>query len=276
MRWPRKRSTVLALDRRLEWEAGVQVPPDWQPSQVAVVAHWSASGALSRSVQELCRLLVSVGFETLLISAAPFTGERPGPASPGDGVSLWRRPNSGYDFGTWSAALHAFPGIRGADEVLLVNDSMLGPFDDITPIIKRMFTGTGLVWGLTESFQKHWHLQSNFVGYRSGILGQPQFLEFWDGVAHQSSKDDVIAEYEIGLGRLLRRNDVPVEVAFPTADLPIRRRQNPTIRGWSALICAGLPMVKRQLVTDPGVAPDAAEVGPQIRRRFGQDVAGWM
>lgn len=277
MRWFRRRPAGDPLELSLTWEAGEEVDPAWQPERAAVIAHWSGDGTLSRSIRTLAGDLAANGFEVLLVSAAGFEGPRPGMAEPlPRGVTLLRRPNSGYDFGTWSAVLAAFPGLPRAAEVALANDSMVGPFAPLAPVLRRMSAVECDVWSMTESEQFSWHPQSYFVVYRGGVLAQQALADFWSGVRVHDSKRDIIWNYELGQGQLLRREGLHTEAAFPAAPMGIPSTVNPTIKAWRALLAAGLPMVKRQLITEPEVAEDSAEVSDEVRRRFAADVKEWL
>lgn len=264
------------IDPVLTWEAGPRRNADWCPAKAAVVAHWSIDGSLSRSVLALTRELTRSGHEVVLVSSASAPQTGVDPVVLGEGVTLFRRPNSGYDFGTWHSALSHFQGLRAAQQVVLANDSMAGPFASLEPILARMAKSSAQVWSLTASQQMTWHPQSYFVCYRDSVLADEPLRRFWDGVQAHEDKSAVIHNYELGLGRLLRAQRYRVDVAFPSADLLVGRRKNPTIRGWRALLDAGLPMVKRQLLTDPTVAADAVEIPGEIKRRYSEDVFDWM
>ncbi len=277
MKWTWRRGSSEPVDLTLEWEAGVRLSENWRPDTVAVLAHWSKGSSLSRSVRGLAESLSDCGYQVVLVSAAEFTGHRPGGGwyDIPESASLYRRPNSGYDFGTWSATLQALPQLSRAHEVILANDSMLGPFESLSPLLERMRGTPSDVWSLTDSVQFGWHPQSYFVGYRNGVLDALALREFWRSVRVHNSKDEVIRNYELGLGRLLQREAFSTAVAFPSDSVVTDKGDNPTIRAWRALLDAGFPMVKRQLLTEQ-VAADSGEIPEEVRRRFGADVKEWI
>ncbi len=277
MRWHWRRGSGEPVDPTLEWESGPRLSEQWRPERVAVLAHWSADGSLSRSIRGLAGSLSEFGFQVVVVSAAEFDGERPGgwPDQP-QSACVFRRPNSGYDFGTWAATLSELPQIRSAREVILANDSMVGPFTPLSPLLDRMLRTPADVWSLTDSVQFGWHPQSYFVGYRNGVLEEPAMRSFWGSVRVHGSKDDVIRRYELGLGRLLLREAFSTAVAFPSQSVVTNRGDNPTIRAWRTLLDAGLPMVKRQLLAEPEVAADSGDVAAEVHRRFGTEVKEWI
>ena len=70
-------------------------------TRVAILAHWSDSVRLSRSVRTIVSTLVEAGYRVVLVSTAEehdpldWVDDRP------DSVTVIRRPNFGYDFGSW-------------------------------------------------------------------------------------------------------------------------------------------------------------------------------
>lgn len=245
--------------------------------QVAVVAHWSEQPRLSRSVQTLLGEFVAAGFNCALVSSAPVAGplqfDRPGLA---DRVTVLRRPNVGYDFGSWAAFLHAFPAVRSAPRVLLANDSLVGPFESLAGILADFDTCPTDVWGLVGTTQDAPHLQSHFVGYRDGVLSSEVFARFWDDVRVEPSKRALIQRYEIGLSQLAMREGYVTVAHFPW-QWTTSRGQNPTSLRWHRLIDKGFPFVKRELVLrPPPEVPDAADIERVVRQRWGQNVYEWV
>ena len=90
------------------------------------------------------------------------------------GVTVLRRPNLGYDFGSWATALDLLPAIRRAPHVLLVNDSLVGPFAPIDHLLDRFHRSHADVWAHDRHEQLGHHLQSYCLGFREGCLDQPE------------------------------------------------------------------------------------------------------
>lgn len=245
------------------------------PDRVAVVAHWSTRERLSRSVEELVRQLADHAYHVLLVStaevAAPLAWSGSRPAA----VTVLRRPNLGYDFGSWATALHRYPRLAASGCVLLVNDSLAGPFAALDGLLERFQGSQADVWGLTDTTQFGHHLQSYCLGFRRGCLQEPPLRRFWHDIRVERSKEDVIWRDEIGLGRLLQREQFVTEAAFPYRTV-VADGENPTIMGWRKLLEAGFPFVKRTLLDRPEVAPDGELVDQELRRRFGVDVRAWV
>lgn len=243
--------------------------------RVAVVAQWSARERLSRSVEELIRQLTEHAYHIVLVStaevAAPvaWSGSRPLT------VTVLRRPNLGYDFGSWATALDRYPRIAAADCVLFVNDSLAGPFAVLDGLLEQFQGSRADVWGITDTTQFGYHLQSYCLGFRRGCLQEPPLRRFWRDIRVERSKEDVIWRNEIGFSRLLRRERFVTEAAIPYRTV-VADGENPTIVGWHKLLDRGFPFVKRTLLERPEVASDGELVDPELRRRFGVDVREWV
>ena len=81
--------------------------------------------------------LVDAGYRVVVVT----TAESPEPLDWGidrpTGLTVICRPNVGYDFGSWATALHRYPVIADAQRVLLLNDSIVGPFTTIEPLLGK-------------------------------------------------------------------------------------------------------------------------------------------
>ncbi|GEN81635.1 rhamnan synthesis F family protein [Actinotalea fermentans] len=242
--------------------------------KAAVIAHWSRSPQVTLSVRALVGQLSAAGYAVLLSSSSPA-----GPLVWGDldlsRVAVLRKPNVGYDFGSWAVALDRYPDLAAADTLVLTNDSMVGPFASIAPQLDLLASSTTDVWGMTETAQFTRHIQSYFLGFRRGVLRRPALAAFWRDVRHYDDKQLVIHRGELALATLLHREGIPLGAAFPAGSV-VGLADNPTIIGWRRLLEAGFPFVKREVVRSPHLAPDGDRVAEVVRDLYDVDVADWM
>ena len=243
--------------------------------RVAVLAHYSASAVVSRSFRALVGAMRSAGYGVLVVSSAEFPERLDWCGDDTTGVTVMRKPNVGYDFGSWAVGLDVYPDLRRREHVVLANDSLVGPFASIAPLLDAFHNTRADVWGLTETLQFSRHLQSYFLGFRGGVLQEPALDWFWRGVRHHEDKTEVIHRNEIGLGKLLAQEGYAVDAAFPAGQV-VAPGDNPTIAGWKALLDRGMPFVKREIVRNPGLVADGASIPAEIRKRFGEDVGDWL
>ena len=109
------------------------------------------------------------------------------------------RRNIGYDFGAWADAIHEL-GLPRADteELILVNDSVFGPLLPLGDVLRRLDYNKMDIWGLTESWQVRYHLQSFFLGFGPAALRSETFAKFWGNVRPVPAKSYIVRTYEIG------------------------------------------------------------------------------
>lgn len=237
-------------------------------ARVAVVAHFDPGGTLSPSVRALVSALDDEGYLPVIVSASP---DGPDLDSLPKSAVVLVRPNVGYDFGSWATALHLLPSARSTAEVLLVNDSMVGPFAPIRPVIERARSSGAQVWAATSSLQVAPHLQSYFLRFAPGVLGCRELEEFFHGVRHLSNKVAIVRRYELGLTRAIRHAGLRSAAGFPAGSLGAGRA-NPTTEAWRELMEAGFPFFKRTLLHDPRVRVERSVLNDAVREIFGADL----
>lgn len=246
-----------------------------QPERVAVLVHWAVQPVISRSFRELVRQLSSHGYRTVIVSAAEFDEPLDWSGTlPAESIVL-RKPNIGYDFGSWAVGLGVLPAITQAPYVILANDSLLGPFTDIGDLLADFESSVADVWGLTDTRQFSHHLQSFFLGYRGGVLADRPLQDFFAGVREERSKWEIIKHNELALSRLLHREGYITRSAFRGDDV-VDAGDNPVIAGWHGLIQRGFPFIKRQIVNEPEVAPHGGLIAREVRRIFGATLEDWI
>ncbi|WP_167051068.1 rhamnan synthesis F family protein [Salinibacterium sp. ZJ77] len=229
---------------------------------------------MSRSLRELVTRLRAEDYATLVIRATDGPQGIDWPlADPEIAVAV--RQNIGYDFGSWSSGLALLTDAAAADRLLLVNDSMIGPFDSLAPVLEHFEQSWAQAWGATGTLQFMPHLQSYFVGFKDGLLRNSGVERLFRNVKSLDSKNEIIDAYELGLSRALYREAIPYD-AFISAGRVASVGKNPTINGWRGMLDLGFPMVKRQLVMTPELAPDGHEVGEYVAERYGTELDDWM
>ena len=119
------------------------------------------------------------------------------------------RRSFGRDFGAWRDILSTDLVKRGQiQELLLVNDSVLGPIRPMEPLFNRMRMAEGL-WGLINSDQNGSHLQSFFLLSRGQAAVEAAFA-FFDNLTLSSDKEIVISNGELSFSSSIARRGVPL------------------------------------------------------------------
>ncbi len=244
-------------------------------NRVAVLAHFASTERVSRSFRALVRELREADYGVLVVSAAEATAALDWGGAMPPGTVVLRKPNVGYDFGSWSVGLEFLASWTGYERVILANDSMVGPFATIRPLLRVLDTSGADVWGLTDTRQFSHHLQSYFLAFRGSVLEEPAMREFFRGVRQEPTKQAVIRRNEMGLSRLLSTEGYVWEAAF-RAEWFVDFGENPVIRGWHQLLRQGFPFVKREIIRQPSIAPGGERVAEAVHAVYGVQLSDWL
>jgi len=231
--------------------------------RIAFYAHYDGKDEVKRYVlfalerlRELCNEVVFVSTSRLreseLNKIRPYT------------TSTLFRENAGFDFSMWKDAL-AFIDTSAVDELILTNSSILGPLYPLLPIFERMGNDPCDFWGMTDTYQICWHIQSYFLVFKKSAIQSPVFRQFFDTVLPFRDKFQTIRSYEVALAPYLEENGLKSATFVPMGSLfgseiraarIQRKRENATLSYPVALLKAGMPYVKIHLLRDnPGRVP---------------------
>lgn len=272
-------------------ESGTDPRADAQ--RIALYVHYSVTGQVSDMVRYQLSLLGQLGFAIMFISNAASIPEDDWQAARTLCAVVVRRENFGRDFGAWHDLM---PEVRrrwpDPAELLLANDSVLGPIHPFPPLIETMRAGGDGLFGLTESLQGGPHLQS-YLLLTCGRPAVQDLMRFLQTLYVSHSKWMLVQMGEIRLARWMRARGHRVAALFGYARLvriavsdPTERRRlmgssaklggldrlqpaeaaallhewplNPTQHLWHVLATRfGDPFVKTELVLrNPGRLPD--------------------
>ncbi len=236
--------------------------------RITIIAEYAAH-TLRDSALAAARAWSQAGVAVLVVAARdPWRRLRPPDDLPDD-VAIVRRPNVGYDFGSWSAVLTTWPEVAAKDLVVLMNDSLVGPLGPLDDLLARIEASSADVWGPTRGLHPCPHLQSYLLAFRRGVLGREPLRGFFAGIEPQASKQAVIDTYEIGLGRVLGEHGVTTEAGWTHEELGLPPSVNATFTGWRQLLDAGFPFVKRSLLELPHLREERALVVDLLTKRYG-------
>ncbi len=222
----------------LRMEAGER--SDLTARRVALYVHYAASGRISDMVVRQVETLVQAGFSVVFISSAPRLPEEDWAIVRRLTALVVQRRNFGLDFGGWHDVVpeihRRWPGI---EELMLANDSVLGPIHALEPVIRAMRAGGNGLFGLTESVQGGPHLQSYMLLAR-GPAAVRDLTHFLSDVTLSHSKWLLIQFAELRLARWMRGRGHRVASVF----------------GYDRLVRAALADAQEQyglMATQPGL-----------------------
>jgi lipopolysaccharide biosynthesis protein len=275
--------------------------------RLAVFLHYDRRGRIHDYVVHYLGALRQAGFEIVFVSNSPRIGEEEWAKVRPLCALMLRRRNRGHDFGAYKDALAAVGDVGGLDELILANDSVYGPLCDLTAVLGRCDHAVAAVWGMTDCWDRRYHLQSYFLLFKHEALQHPAFAEFWRGVRLVPSRNWVIRKYEIGLTQAMLKNGLRCAALYPyrqvaaalseavlrqglleRKDLSDYHRNyaatlfravehgtplNPTHYFWDYLIgVAGCPFIKRDLLLrNPMLVPYVSQWETLIRQSSDYD-----
>ncbi|MGT2742046.1 rhamnan synthesis F family protein [Streptococcus plurextorum] len=120
------------------------------------------------------------------------------------------RENKGYDVAAFREGILSIKkeDIEQIDELVLVNDTNIGPFADWSTVFSKMEKKRLDFWGISfgeyqEDLTKYnpygyipKHLQSYFMVINKGLLKEPLFREYWENLTDTNSRDKAIGKHE--------------------------------------------------------------------------------
>lgn len=242
-----------------------------------VYSHFDKSSSVQQYVFDALESLKKTGFNILFVSTSPSINE--------DSLCTLRqhtsivalRENTGYDFGSYKMGIqHLYTSQTSLSQLVLTNDSVFGPLFDLTGIVERSTKYD--LYGMTDSFDRLYHLQSYFIIYSQRVLASPCFSEFWHSVqlvdmSKPNFKQEIIDHYEVGGTQFFMKKQFSVgaEFSFKSIikhqfDLFLEQLEsasrkpnfntqqffigsNSTHSYWEELIKMGFPYIKRELLT---------------------------
>jgi lipopolysaccharide biosynthesis protein len=163
------------------------------PHRCLIYAHWDVNGIVDPYV------LHALGMYRPAVDWIVFVSTNyrvPSPELDALADLIISRDNTGFDFGSWQAALAAIETSR-FDEVIFANSSTYGPLWPIERVFESPAIRGADVWGMTISAQHVPHLQSYFMGMTSTVLESPFGQRLWSDVRSSECKIDVIEAYEL-------------------------------------------------------------------------------
>ena len=238
---------------------------------LCVFAHFDRDGVLDDYVVNYLRALDRLGCETVIVSTAETLDDGNIRKALPFCSRFIVKQNVGYDFASWRTALAAVGDLSGYDRLIVANDSVYGPLQDLEAVFAAMEGRNVAFWGITESLKYGRHLQSYFLVYGKAVLQSPEFRKFWRELPDYRHKYVVIIQGEIGLSRRLVAAGFDFAAYRPIEAVQERQRADagtlaakfrdprtsPTHRGWRSLLQGGCPFLKIQLLRDnPMQVPD--------------------
>lgn len=183
---------------------------------VVVFAHFDRTGRIPDHTRAYVRALRAEGLEIVFVSNAGRLAAADLAWISGEASRILIRRNVGYDFAAWRDAMAECRLPAPTTELLvLANDSVYGPLHQLAPMLARIDFAAADVWGLTDSWQQRFHLQSFFLAFGPRALQHEVFGRFWRSVRNVRSKEWVVRRCEIGLTQVLTSAGLRCKAIWP-------------------------------------------------------------
>ena len=269
--WLSDRLQALGIDAQKmvvnRWEG---YPEQSDPaSSLVIYAHFDPHSRIDPYVLFALQALRKLPARVILASTSPTLDPEDLKKARRCCSEIFLLKNQSLDFGSWRTVIRVDSElIKASERLILLNDSVYGPFFPLVPILDEM-TGRGIdFWGLTEGGETPWHVQSYFLVFEKRALTHRAFDKFWKEFQYIRDKNRIIGRYEIGLSQLLRKSIPPIsfdawvskaklqEWSFQKKDsfeyfdqFSSGKELNPTLYYWKPLIEAfHFPFLKTELL----------------------------
>lgn len=212
---------------------------------VCLLVSYSPDGRLWPHLLSYARTLRAAGCRVVLIATTDRADLKVRDPGPDVADAVVARENHGYDFAAWASVLRLWPRLWDAPALWFANDSVYHAPALFPAFAARIAASGAEVVAATASDLFAPHFQSYFFVLKRGALARAETRAFFDGVRALADKNAVIRAYEVPLEAALRAGGAQVEVLAAQAGAG-----NPTLTHWRALLEAGLPFVKVQLLRE--------------------------
>jgi rhamnosyltransferase len=167
------------------------------------MAHFDPDGRVAPHVRRQVEAWLALPAELVVVTTARLRDEDREWLA--ERTLLVERENVGYDFLSYQRGLQAGGDLSAYDEVVVCNDSFVGPLRPYGEIFDRMTDRAVDFWGIARSDRRKRHLQSYFLAFRRQVVAAAAFADFWDSLVPLASRGQVIRRYEVGLSRTLAK-----------------------------------------------------------------------
>lgn len=222
----------------------IENPQDFsREDNVLVYAQYSESAVPTYSESQQIEAFLEAGWKVVVTTTNTYFSDK---------VTTLRKPNIGYDIGSWATALLTIPELRDANSIILMNSSFYGPLQDIAPMLKTF--GNKDYWGMTKSQEFGLHMQSGIRGFSHKILQDNLIFDFITQIEIDQNqsldeyRNSIIFKYEVGfpISYVLARG-YKVGAMFHVEDFEGLLGHDLTLSGWRMIVEKGAPFVKKSL-----------------------------
>ncbi len=186
--------------------------------KLAIFCHFDADNIISEYVVHYVAALKSAGCDVVFISNSNLSDDQINKVK-GYTIQIIIRQNTGYDFAAYFTGYTEHRGnLSKYKNIMFINDSVFGPFCPLNDIFSKMDSKNLDMWGISDAFHKHYHIQSYFWAFKTS----PQVLAILDDEANNYDfnlpKKFVVGKYEEGITNKMLKAELKLGVLCSNAE----------------------------------------------------------
>lgn len=198
-----------------------KLPTTFNNSRIAIFASYSADNAISNEVIYYLQKLKEI------VDGIVFVADSDYPANELEKLNnlvIYAdcQHHGRYDFGSYSKG---FAWLKQTeiwgkfDELLICNDSVLGPYRPFSFFLEaKQKAGNPPVFGCTIN-HIGWgklfpHIQSYFFTLDKSVYTSDYFSDFLGNVQEETDKTDIVKKYEMGLSELMQKHNIKYDAIY--------------------------------------------------------------
>lgn len=189
-------------------------------SLLVVTAHFDVARTLRRHTRRALAAYAADADRVVTVSTSGLNEQSLERLPPG--VEFHTRDNFGYDFYSYKWALDLVGDYQDYDQILIVNDSFVGPTLRVRRIVTSRAAQRADLMGMTLSHNHHDHVQSFFMLANSYVVRSNAFRRFWADMEPISDRTKVIHRYEVGFSRVIQEAGFTLGSFFRPTDREVQ------------------------------------------------------
>lgn len=233
-------------------------------SRYLLFSRYSKDDCFSSNELELFKVFVQNGWSVFVTSNSALSLKAADQALFVGVQQVNIRRNLGLDLAAHRDSIDEIDLLSKAEEVLIMNNSMIWNALGLNLLIQtKLDKRKNGIWGLTDSNQRHWHIQSYFMLFK-GEDAVNDLIAISRDWRNWKFKRTAVQFGEIRCSRFLSTKGMKPEVLFEynilasLNELDINYKElllqkvplNPTQHFWKTLLVNGFPGIKKSLIHD--------------------------
>lgn len=183
--------------------------------KACLFASWDPDGRIDIYIINYLAELYSKGFDIYFCTTSSVLDQQDLSSAMKYCRVVTHRTNIGLDFASWGLLWRKNPELAGYKSILLANDSVFGPLRDLEPHFNRINDLEADIVGMTDSWEKYYHIQSYFLFFKEAALTGGFLDDFLNGVQLTLNKEKIIEKYEVGISQAAIRKRLRVCALYP-------------------------------------------------------------